>query len=192
MDEVEGRRSKRGSSGKCLVLLVDDGRDVWRVRPTVALRGDVERCVCVVREAAEEELKEGVHVFTGDGARVNGRALVSIGETDVNWLVEEDDIGVLVPGVLVVGHILALVGNRARPKLEEQAGGRRATRATVEPEEEWRVVRVVTRLEEPTAMLRPRIVKALVRLTRKRDAYPPRYRDNRSTASRPGRTDQAR
>ena len=48
--------------------------------------------------AGEAELQEGVHVLVHDWARVGGRALVSVGEADVDDLGKEDDVCVLVPG----------------------------------------------------------------------------------------------
>lgn len=100
---------------------MDDGRDVRRVRPAVALRGDVEWRVGILGEAAKEELEEGVHVFAGDRTRVHGGTRVGVGEADVDGLVEEDDVRVLVPGVLVVGYVRPIIRDGARSELKEQA-----------------------------------------------------------------------
>jgi hypothetical protein len=56
---------------------------------------------------------------------------------------------VSIPGVLVVGSVLAIVGNIAWAKLEKQAGRRGTARTSVQPEHERRLGRVGARLKEP-------------------------------------------
>lgn len=67
------------------------------------------------------------------------RAHVSSAETEggrtLDGLVEEDHVGGLVPGVLVVRGVLALVRDRTRAQLKEETGRTGAAGSTVEPVE---------------------------------------------------------
>lgn len=105
-----------------LVLVVDNRREVRRVRPAVALRGDVEGRFSVLGVPHEEELEERVDVHARGGARVHAGPVGGIRESDVHGLVEEDDVRARVPAMGVVGHVLAIVRNATGTQLEEKAG----------------------------------------------------------------------
>lgn len=131
-----------------VALLV--GKDLrgedWNVVASVGLSGNVEILLGVLWELLEEEGQKGVDVL----ARCNGvgDAGSRVGVADINWLVEEDDGGVVVPRVWVVVDLELLVeGGWA--ELDEHTSEGRAAWATVEPEDDWVVLWVVARLEEP-------------------------------------------
>ena len=60
-----------------------------------------------------------------------------------------DHVGVRVPAVRVERRVLALVCDLAWPQFEQEARHGAASRAAVEPEEDWVVLWVVSGLEEP-------------------------------------------
>lgn len=142
------------SAGESLVLLVDDRGDVRRIRAAIALCGDVEWLLGVLREAAEEELEERVDVLARDGSGADGCALVCVREADVDGLVEKDDVGVGVPGVLVIGNVGTAVGNGARAELEEKTGGGRTARTAIKPEHKRCFGGVVSGLKEPGIVMK--------------------------------------
>ena len=78
----------------------------------------MEGCLGVCREASEEQLEEGVHVLSSCGASVDGGTVIRVGVSDIDGLVEEKDIAVRVPRVLVVRHA-RFIGNLTRAQLEE-------------------------------------------------------------------------
>jgi len=138
----------RGSF-QSLVPVIDNLGKVRRVRASVALRSDMERLLRVLWVAREEQLEERVHVLARDRARVDSGPVIGVGESDVDGLVEEDDVRVGVPAEWVVRDIGTVLADGARSELEEEAGGRGATRSAVEPENERRVSRRRARFEEP-------------------------------------------
>lgn len=73
--KVDSGQPWNGRKSDFLVLLVDDGSNVWRIRATVALRGKMERQLGVLRETGDEEAEEGVNIHTGNRARVHGRTV---------------------------------------------------------------------------------------------------------------------
>jgi hypothetical protein len=72
----------------------------------------------VLRETREEQLEECIHILSGYGTTVDLGTVVRVGIPDVDGLVEEEDIAVCIPGVLVVRHA-RLTGNLTRTELEE-------------------------------------------------------------------------
>lgn len=135
------------SSSQLLVLVVDDITDVGDVSTGVRLARDVERQLRVLVEALEKELEESVDVLSCDWRVVDVVAIIRIGVADIYRLVEEEQIGVVVPRVGVVDNALATVGDGARSQLEEETSRGRASRATVQPELDWVLSRVVAALE---------------------------------------------
>ena len=69
--EIDPRQLWDRRKSEFLVLVVDDGSDVRRIRATIAFRGKMERQIGVLREAGDEEPKEGVNIHTSDWARVH-------------------------------------------------------------------------------------------------------------------------
>ena len=71
----------------------------WDIVTSIRLSSNVEVLLSVLGELLEEERQERVDVLTGcDGVGDGG---AGVGVADVDWLVEEDDGGVGVPGVWV-------------------------------------------------------------------------------------------
>lgn len=110
-------RNRRKS--EFLVLVVNDGGDVGRIRATIAFRGKVERQIGVLREAADEEPKKGVDIHTSDRARVHRRTVRGVRIPDTNRLVKENDIGTLVPRVRVARCVLPFLSDTARTEFEQ-------------------------------------------------------------------------
>jgi hypothetical protein len=86
-----------------LVLAMNDGAYVGNIVAAPALARNMERLVGVLREAREEELEERIHVLRRlvCGRDRRGQAVVCIGEADLDGLVEEDDVRVRIPALLV-------------------------------------------------------------------------------------------
>ena len=83
----------------------------------------MEGSLGVFWETREEQLEEGIDILSGCGATVDLGAIVRVGVPDVYRLVEEEDIGVRIPGVFVVCNA-GFVDNPTRTELEEQSRGR--------------------------------------------------------------------
>lgn len=112
---------------------MDDGRDIRRIRATVTLGSEMERLIGILGVASEEKFEEGVNVLPGNRTCVDGGAVRGVGVTDVDGLVQEDDVSILVPTVRVMSRVETVVGDTAWAKLEEESSGRRAPRTPVEP-----------------------------------------------------------
>jgi hypothetical protein len=97
---------------------VEDGCSVWGIRPSVTFCGHVEFSPCIFWEPGKEELEERVDVFAGDVTSTNPRPIVRVRPPDVHWLVEEQDVTVRIPGMLVPGYGPVLGGDPTRPKFE--------------------------------------------------------------------------
>jgi hypothetical protein len=73
----------------------------------------------VFREPREEELEEGVHIFTRLPAPIDFRSTwVLVRESDADGLVNEQDVEILVPAVRVERYILSFVRDSTRSELE--------------------------------------------------------------------------
>lgn len=97
------------------ILLVDYASNIWGICATITFRSKMEWQIRVLRELVQEQLKECIYIFPSCGAIVHRGPVVGIGEAVVDWLIEEDDVGVGVPAVGVVGRVATRVGDRARP-----------------------------------------------------------------------------
>jgi hypothetical protein len=73
----------------------------------------------VLGKAGDEELKERVNIDPRDRARVHGRTIRGVRVPDTNRLVKENDVGTLVPRVMVTGCVLPLIGDTARTKFKQ-------------------------------------------------------------------------
>jgi hypothetical protein len=62
---------------------------VWRIGSAVALRGHVKFCGSIFGETGEEKLEKRIDVFTGDCAAIDLGAIIGVGETDVDGLIQE-------------------------------------------------------------------------------------------------------
>jgi len=113
---------------------------------SVALAGDVEVLLGVLRELLEEEGEESIDVLAGSNGVADSVAGVRV--ADVHGLVEEDDASIGVPRAGVELD-LAVLGDGRRTKLHEETGEGRAARTTVEPQDYRVILGVVARLEEP-------------------------------------------
>ena len=112
----------------------------------IRLASNVEILLGVLGELVEEEGKESVYILAGSDGVADGVARVRV--ADVDGLVKEDNASVVVPGELVVDDLELLVNGR-RTQLEEEPSKRRAAGATVQPQNDRVVLRIVARLEEP-------------------------------------------
>jgi len=117
--KVDSGQPWNGRKSEFLVLLVDDGSNVWRIRATVAFRGKMERQLGVLREAGDEEPEEGVNIHTSSRARVHGRTVRGVRVPDANGLIKENDVGTLVPRVRVVRCVLPFIGDAAGTEFEQ-------------------------------------------------------------------------
>lgn len=102
---------------------MEDGGRVWSVRSAIAFRSHVEGSLGIPWEAREEQLEEGIHILSGHGTTVDLGTVIGVGVSNVDGLVEEKDIVVCIPGVLVVCHA-RLTGNLTRTELVKQSRGR--------------------------------------------------------------------
>lgn len=132
-----------------LVLVVNHARDVRRVRAAVTFSREMEGKGRVFGETGEEELQERIHVLARDWASVDGTSVLDVRVSHIDGLVEEDNIGVRVPAVGVLGRAGAVIGDAARTKLKEQTRRRAAARATIKPHDERRSLWRVPRFKEP-------------------------------------------
>lgn len=105
---------------KLLVFLMNYAREVRDISAPIRLSSEMERRVGVFRVALKEQLKEGIHVFTSEGARAHLRAIVGVGISHIDGLVEENNIRLGCPTVRVIRDILALVLDAAGTELEEE------------------------------------------------------------------------
>ena len=121
--KVNLSQTGNGGQGKLLVLTMEDGGGVWSVRSAVTFRGHMEGSLGVFWEAGEEQLEEGIYILSSCGAAVDLGTVIGVGVSDVDRLIEEEDVAVRVPGVLVVRYV-RLVGDLTRAQLEEQPRGR--------------------------------------------------------------------
>ena len=116
--KIDLDQTGNGGQGKFLVLPVEDGGGVRSVCSAVTFRSHMEGCLGVFRETGEEQLEESVYILPSGGAAVDLGAIIRVGISDVDRLVEEEDIAMRVPRVLVVRYG-SLIGNLARTELEE-------------------------------------------------------------------------
>ena len=78
----------------------------------------MEGSLGVFWETREEQLEEGIHILSGYSATVDLGTVIRVRVPDVDRLIEEEDIAMCIPGVLVVGHA-RLTGNLTRTELVE-------------------------------------------------------------------------
>jgi len=113
---------------------------------SVRLSSNVEVLLRILRELLKEECEQGIDILASSHRVSDSRTTVRV--PDVDRLVKEDDGGVGVPGVVIVNR-LDVFTDAARTQLQEQTSERRAARATVQPENNGVILRVVARFEEP-------------------------------------------
>jgi hypothetical protein len=111
-------QTRNRGQGKFLVLPVEDGGSIRSVRPAVTFRSHVEGSLGVIWETREEQLEKGIDILSGCGATVDLGTVVGVGISNVDGLVEEEDIAVFIPRVLVVRHT-RLIGDPTRAQLKE-------------------------------------------------------------------------
>jgi hypothetical protein len=95
--KVDLGQLENGRKDEFIVLVVDNGSNVGRIRATITFCGKMERQIGVLWEAGDEESEEGVDIHTSDWARIHRRAVRGVRVPDTNRLVKENDVGTLVP-----------------------------------------------------------------------------------------------
>lgn len=101
-----------------LIFLVDDVGEVRGVRSAVALGSNVEWLFGILREPVEEEFQECVDIFTCNRAGIDRSTVISVRVTNIDRLIEEDDVGMAIPAVGVACGVLSVVGDVAWPEFE--------------------------------------------------------------------------
>ena len=91
---------------------------IGSIRLAVTFCSHVERRLGLFWEASEEQLEEGIHVLSSCTASVNSGTVIRVGVLDVDGLVEDKDIAVRVPRVLVVRHA-RFIRDLTRAQLKE-------------------------------------------------------------------------
>lgn len=129
-----------------VLVLEDLRRKGGNVVSTIRLSGNVEVLSRILGELVEEEREKGVNVLASSDSVADGAT--AVGVADVDRLVQEDDGSIVVPCVWVVNNFDLLVDG-SRSQLKEETGEGRTSRATIEPQDDWVVLGVVARLEEP-------------------------------------------
>ena len=91
----------RGKS-QIFICLVNHAGEIRSIYPAITLCSDMEWLRRIFRESVQKQLQERVDVFTGCRGVGNCCAIVSIGIANIDWLVEENNVEMIVPGVGVV------------------------------------------------------------------------------------------
>jgi len=106
-----------------LVVFVNNPGRIWNISPSVTLPSHMEVRIGVFGEPEKEYLEERVHVFACLQTPVDFRSTrVLVGEPDADWLIDEEDVEVLVPTVWVPRNIPSVVRDLTRSELEQQPG----------------------------------------------------------------------
>ena len=121
--EVDMLESRYRSNRKLFVGVVDHLRNVRSVCPTITFRCDMERLSRILGESVEEKFKEGVNILASHWTGVDGLAVVGVGISNVDGLIQKNDICISIPTVRIPGCVAAIVSDPARPKLEQQPSG---------------------------------------------------------------------
>lgn len=129
-----------------LLVRQDLGSKDRDIVASVRLSRNVEVLLRILRELLEEEGEQGIDILASSYRVTDGRTAVRV--SDVDRLVKEDDGGIGIPGIVIVNRLDVLT-DAARTQLQEQTSERRAARATVQPENDGVVLRIVARFEEP-------------------------------------------
>jgi len=124
------------------------------ISTTITLCSEVERLLRVFGESVQEKLQKGIDIFPSELARIHLAAIFGIRETDVNGLVEEDDIGMGVPAVGIECCIVTAIRDTAGTKLEQKPSRGATARAAVQPQDQWCILWRIARLEEPVEQIK--------------------------------------
>ena len=76
--------------------------NVGRIVTAIRLSSNMEVGVGILREAGEEEFKECPYIFRGSRGISYGCTIRGVAESNIDGLIEEDDISVLGPAIRVV------------------------------------------------------------------------------------------
>jgi hypothetical protein len=90
------------SKSQIFVCLVNHAGEIRRIYSSIALCSNMEWLRRIFRESVQKQFQERVDVFTGCRGVGHCCAVVSIGIADVDWLVKENDVEMIVPGVGIV------------------------------------------------------------------------------------------
>jgi len=146
VDHLEVRRNCCGLNFK--VVLVNDSCNIGRVVSAVALGRDVDRFPRVLWEPLVKEEQKCEYVLSCRRTVVDAAAAAPVREADIYRLVKVDIVKVRVPAVRIWLGPPAF-SCKTWAKLHEQPGARTAPRATIKPEQQWRILWVIARLKEP-------------------------------------------
>ena len=119
------------------------------ISTAITLCSKVERLLRVFGETVQEKLQKDIDIFRSELARFHLAAILGIRETDVNGLVEEDDIGMSVPAVGIKRRIMTTIRDTAGTKLEQKPSRGATARTAVQPQDKWCILWRIARLEEP-------------------------------------------
>ena len=111
---------------------------IWHVKTSVALSRNEQRIVGVFRELFVKLLQSNESVFRRAHVRVLDIVTV-IGHDrvpDAGWRFNIEHVGLIVPGVGVDIHGLSVIINDPRSVFLPKPKHRRASRATIEPDQE--------------------------------------------------------
>jgi hypothetical protein len=115
---------------------MDDGSNVRSISSTITFCSNVKRRVGILWMANEEKLQKSPDVLCRNWCVVDSRIIFRVRISNSYRLIEENDIGIRSPRVLVEGCIIAFITDRTRAEFEKQPSGRTATRAPIQPQHE--------------------------------------------------------
>ena len=119
--KIDPQHALNWSKFELLVLLVDDRSKVRYICSTIALCRKMEGCLRIFGVTVQEEFQERVDIVSCNGTGANRGTVVRVRKSNVDGLVQEDDVGVRVPRVRVVFQSLSFFINSARTQLEEES-----------------------------------------------------------------------
>lgn len=107
---------------------------------------NMEILFAVLRELFKEQSQKGINILCSGSGALGGSVRVRV--SDIDRLIQENNTGVGVPGELVVVWLDVAIDG-CGTKFHEQTGHGRAPRATIEPQCNWVVCWIISRLEKP-------------------------------------------
>jgi len=91
--------SRIRSKGQILICLVNHAGEIRGIYSAITLCSNMEWLRRIFREFVQKQFQERVDVFTGGRGVGHCCAIVPIRIANINWLVKENDVEMIVPGV---------------------------------------------------------------------------------------------